>query len=328
MKLSESSRRLLCCPICKSRLHTADTTLVCSSSDCGRSFPVVEGVPILINESASLFSIEDFVNRRSTTYRPVAMSKLKLFIVGLLPELSRNLKSSSNLKRFFRLLLEQSPTPNVLVVGGGVTGEGPRDGMQRGSIELVETDVAFGPRTVVICDAHDLPFEDSSFDGLIISAVLEHVLDPYRCVEEIHRTLKRDGLVYAETAFMQQVHGGRYDFTRFTHLGHRRLFRKFDEISSGAVSGPGTALAWAYQYFLFSFVSAPRARSWMQLLARVTGFWWKYFDPLLIDKPGTLDAASGYFFMGRRSDHALSDRELVQLYRGTVGQFVRPQRLQ
>ena len=53
---------------------------------------------------------------------------------------------------------------------------------------------------------------------------------------------KDDGLVYADTPFMQQVHMGRYDFTRFTYLGHRRLFRKFEEIDSGAVSGPAMAL--------------------------------------------------------------------------------------
>ncbi len=84
---------------------------------------------------------------------------------------------------------------------------------------------------------------DESFDGVICQAVLEHVLDPYRCVEEIHRVLRPNGLVYAETPFMQQVHGGTHDFTRFTHLGHRRLFRKFAEVDSGVVCGPGMALA-------------------------------------------------------------------------------------
>ena len=67
--------------------------------------------------------------------------------------------------------------------------------------------------------------------------------------------LKGRGVVYAETPFMQQVHMGPYDFTRFTHSGHRRLFRRFEEVESGAVCGPGMALAWAYQYFLLSFAT-------------------------------------------------------------------------
>ncbi len=42
---------------------------------------------------------------------------------------------------------------------------------------------------MLICDAHDIPFADRSFDGVIVQAVLEHVVDPFRCCEEIHRVL-------------------------------------------------------------------------------------------------------------------------------------------
>ena len=34
---------------------------------------------------------------------------------------------------------------------------------------------------------------------------------------------------------------GRYDFTRFTDLGHRRLLRKFEEVERGPIVGPGMA---------------------------------------------------------------------------------------
>jgi hypothetical protein len=47
-------------------------------------------------------------------------------------------------------------------------------------------------------------------------------------------------------------------------------------------------------------------------------FWLKYFDYYLINKPGTLDGASGYYFMGRRSDQILADRELIKLYKGIL----------
>lgn len=137
-------------------------------------------------------------------------------------------------------------------------------------------------------------------------------------MEEVHRVLKKDGFVYAETPFMQQVHGGRYDFTRFTHLGHRRLFRKFEEIDSGAVCGPGMALAWSYQHFLLSFTKSKFIRKFIQVFARLTSFYLKYFDYYLIDKPGGLDAASGYYFMGQKSSRALSDKELIKTYKGAI----------
>jgi ubiquinone/menaquinone biosynthesis C-methylase UbiE len=183
-------------------------------------------------------------------------------------------------------------------------------------IELVETDVSFGPRTQLICDAHDIPFQDGSFDGVVAQAVLEHVLDPYRCVEEIYRCLVPGGYVYVETPFMQQVHGGKYDFTRFTYLGHRRLFRHFDQLDGGVVGGPALALAWAYRYFLLSLVSGVRARAFMQAFARLTAFWLRFLDPLLLNNAGSFDAASAYFLLGRKSERTLSDRELLEMHRG------------
>jgi SAM-dependent methyltransferase len=215
-----------------------------------------------------------------------------------------------------KLLLAQSNSPKVLVLGGSILGKGMEVVVKYPEIVLVESDVSFGSRTGVILDAHSIPFKDDSFDGVIVQAVLEHVVDPQQCVEEIHRVLKKDGLVYAETPFMQQVHGGCYDFTRFTHLGHRRLFRKFEEIESGAVCGPGMALAWSYSYFLLSFTQSKKMRILLETFARFTSFYLTYFDELLIDKAGTLDAASGYYFMGRKSDSILSDKELIKLYKG------------
>ena len=169
------------------------------------------------------------------------------------------------------------------------------------SIELIESDVAFGPRTILVCDAHSIPFEDNSFDGVIVQAVLEHVVDPWLCVQEIQRVLKA---------------GGRYDFTRFTHLGHRRLFRKFEEIESGAVCGPAMALAWSYKYFLLSFTTSSFLRRLIGVFTRLTSFYLTYLDYLLIDKAGTLDAASAYFFIGRKSNRVLSAKDLIKSYKG------------
>lgn len=288
----------------------------CTGSGCGARFPIVHGIPVLIHEASSVFGIDDFVSQRTTFFANLNKSRLKTTMQRLMPKIGRNIKGKANYARLSEVLLGQSKAPRVLVIGGSIVGQGMESFGGNGAIELVETDVAFGPRTMLICDAHDIPFEDHSFDGVIVQAVLEHVVDPYRCAEEIHRVLKDTGIVYAETPFMQQVHGGRYDFTRFTHLGHRRLFRKFEEIDSGAVCGPGMALAWAYQYFLLSFTSSRIARRFIHLFASLTSFYLKYFDYLLINKPGTLDAASGYYFLGRKSKQVLSDKDLIKSYKG------------
>jgi SAM-dependent methyltransferase/uncharacterized protein YbaR (Trm112 family) len=315
MRVPRDVRKSLQCPVCHGELVHIDDYLKCGTSTCGNRFPIVDGIPVLINNQSSIFEIDDFTKRRNTTYR-LNQSGLRKKILKLLPTLSNNLASRRNYSQFARLLEGQSSAPRVLVIGGSIVGAGMHGLLDLPAIQLIESDVSFGPRTTLICDAHDIPFQDNSIDGVIAQAVLEHVLDPYRCVQEIHRVLKPNGLIYAETPFMQQVHAREYDFTRFTHLGHRRLFRRFEEIDSGVACGPAMALAWSYQYLLLSFTKSPTLRRLLIIFSRFTAFWLKYLDYLLVNTAGAVDAASGLFFLGRKSDKTLCDKELLRLYRG------------
>ena len=106
----------------------------------------------------------------------------------------------------------------------------------------------------IFCDAHELSFKDEVFDGVISTAVLEHVLYPDKVIHEIHRVLKKDGFIYSEIPFLQSVHEGAYDFMRYTLSGHRRLLEYFKEIEVGMVAGPGTALVWSLVDFSKSIV--------------------------------------------------------------------------
>jgi SAM-dependent methyltransferase len=320
--ISESSIRLdrdlrarLRCPVCGSGLTTDGVGLACTNLQCSTTFPVDDGVPVLLNERTSIFAIEEV--RKDGAGAP-SRNRLRAVRRMLIPAVSENIAARENYRTLTRLMLESSAAPSVLVVGGRVEGEGFGEVLSSRQVRVVETDARRGPRTALVCDAHDIPFADATFDGVIAQAMLEHVADPARCVDEIHRVLKPDGLVYAETPFMQQVHGGPYDFTRFTPLGHRRLFRRFDEVRSGLACGPGMALAWSYKYFLLSFVRARRLRVALDAFASLTSFWLKYVDRYLIDMPGSFDAASGCYFLGRKSARTLPDRELVALYRGAI----------
>lgn len=306
----------LCCPVCKGPLTRNDTIFSCSYISCQKKFPVVKGIPVLLNESNSIFSEADFLSGSVTTLDLKKRSKLKAFFTSLLiPSITKNLKAKENYE-FLHAELLKKPDPKILIIGTGFLGHGLKELVEDSAIRVVESDVALGPRTNLICDSHDIPFQENTFDAVIAQAVLEHVLDPHRCVAEMHRVLKPDGVIYAETPFMQQVHMREYDFTRFTYLGHRRLFRYFTEIKSGPVVGPGSALAWSYQYFLLSFTKRRLARKFITSFTSLTSFFFKYFDHFLIKKQSSFDAASGFFFMGKKSTEALPDKELLKLYKG------------
>lgn len=316
-----------CCPCCQQLLQNQNNQFTCTG--CNSTFPVVNNIPVLIDEQRSIFTINDYTtvfrdchNDQRNDHTPATGIKATLvkalwFLQKHAPANTYNLKAKSNYAVFGNLLLSKTPKPKVLIIGGKTTGEGMQELLQL-PITFVATDVAFGPNTQVICDAHHLPFANASFDGVIIQAVLEYLVDPYACVDEIHRVLKPGMPVYAETPFIQQVHGGAYDFTRFTHLGFKRLFRKFKEIDSGACVGTGSALAWSYKYFLLSFTNKKIVRELLLIVAAYTSFFLKYFDYFTIHNKATLDAASGYYFLGTQSEEVLSDRELIQQYQGMV----------
>ena len=318
--LPQNVSERLRCPVCRAELESVSDGFRCVAPQCGERFPIVNGVPILINEDRSVFSKDDFVSHRNTTFhlQPSRTEKLLYRLLEMLPSIGHSVGAERNYARLGSLLLDRTSAPRVLILGGSILGVGMEELTAKSGLELIATDVSFGPNTALICDAHDIPFDDETFDGVVTQAVLEHVVDPYRCVSEVHRVLKPGGLVYAETPFMQQVHMGAYDFTRFTHSGHRRLFRSFSEVSSGPICGPGMALAWSYQYFLLSFTTSRALRGFMRAFASLTAFYLKYFDRYLIDKPASIDAASGFYFMGRKETSTLCDRDLIRYYRGSV----------
>lgn len=315
IKLSGDILSLLRCPVCRAELTVAAAEFQCVNPDCASRFPVVDGVPVLINDRNSLFSIDDFAQGRATFFDTRPRGWAARAIDRITPSLILNVRGKANYAQLASLLLEQSGAPKVLVLGGSIEGLGMEPLIERDEIELVDTDVAFGPRTRLICDAHDIPFADGSFDGVVAQAVLEHVADPYRCVDEIHRVLKDGGLVYAETPFMQQMHGAPYDFTRFTIQGYRRLFRRFEEIDCGVCTGPGMALGWAYKYFMLSFPRSRLGRKLMELFVHFTAWHLKYFDRILVNRPFAAYGASGYHFLGAKSDRTATEAEISARWR-------------
>ncbi|HAD17021.1 MAG TPA: hypothetical protein DCF81_09065 [Erythrobacter sp.] len=129
--------------------------------------------------------------------------------------------------------------------------------------------------------------------------------------DEIRRVLKPGGLVYAETPFMQQVHEGAYDFTRFTESGHRYLFRRFALIDSGSSGGPGRQLMWAVDYFARSVFRSRSAGK----IAKLAFFWAVYFDAI-IPADYAIDGASGVYFLGTKSDQAVGPDAIIAHYGG------------
>ena len=307
--ISNFEKNLLC-PVTKSEL-IKDKDFFVSKLNKEIKYPIINSIPIIINEKESLFSIKDIINNYSK--EKTFNSKKNIFIRKLLPKIGYNYRSKENYTRIDSLLDSNS---KILVIGGATLGSDVDILYKSKKYEILNLDIKFGDYTQIINDVHHLSFSNDTFDCVIIQAVLEHVLEPKIAVDEIYRVLKYRGIVYAETAFMQGVHLKQYDFTRFTHLGHRWLFRNFEEISSGPCCGPGMALAWSFMYFLRSFTKSKFMTRLVNLFSYFTSFYLKYFDKILLKKQGSYDSASAFFFIGRKTNNSLSIKELTKLFRG------------
>ena len=303
---------LTCLCFDRPKLKKTKKSYMCTNSNCihshkGNEFKILNGLPVIISETltdtvCSADQIETYVKRTNRNWSS---------LIDLLSSTSKITRK--NCDTFVKRLFSLSDRPKVLVIGGAKPGSGTEKLWGAANIDIHSVDIYSSEYVDVICDGHYLPFSSKSYDGVWIQAVLEHVVEPGVVVKEIHRVLKDGGVVYAETPFMQQVHEGAYDFTRYTVLGHRYLFKEFEVISMGGNMGAATVVVWSLKYLVWALFRS-------KLVARLTGVLLGILlRPLdmLVSERSMHDAASGVFFMGTKStDNVLSHKDLVKLYDG------------
>ena len=309
LESAEVCRELLRCPRSGSPLRFAKDGSAVSIDGLTR-YPALHGLPVLIDFERSVIDPCEMAGDQGDS--PIERHRyggLTKFVKRLLSPPKQ--ATRRNVARFAHLLKERSAHPRILVIGGGTVGQGMQPLYDDPDLKVIAFDIYHSEHAHFIADAHAIPMRDGAVDAVVIQAVLEHVLQPREVVDEIWRVLRPGGLVYAETPFLQQVHEGPYDFTRFTESGHRYLFRRFAIIASGVSAGPGTQLLWSLDYFARSLFRSRLAGK----AAKLAFFWLNYFDRL-IPEAFASDAASGVYFLGAKADATLSAKDIIAFYRG------------
>jgi hypothetical protein len=110
---------------------------------------------------------------------------------------------------------------------------------------------------------------------------------------------------------MQQVHEGPYDYRRFTEVGHRWLFRRFETINRGALGGPGLSLYWAAKYFMRGLTRSRRLGDVLSLPFALAAL----MDGLIGEKD-KIDGGNGAYFLGRLAGSSVTPGDIVAEYRG------------
>jgi SAM-dependent methyltransferase len=308
--------KIVVCPRCHSPVRPDENAWRCTDAGCLYSdvtFPSVSGLPVLVDFEDSVLQAEHVCE----TGGAQQMNRTRFHRILNRLVHPKNTTAAVQSARMVNELRTSSSKigrrPRILVVGGGTIGDGLADLYADETVDLVSFDIYLSPDVQFIGDGHGMPLADESMDGVVVQAVLEHVLEPSRVAGEISRVLRTGGIVYADTPFLQHVHEGPYDFTRFTDSGHRYLFRQFELIDSGTIAGAGTTLRWSIDYFVRALTRVPR-------LGRIAGlafFWLSLLDRIL-DPRHSLDGASSIFFLGRKTERSISPAEIIDYYQGGI----------
>ncbi len=298
---------MFACPNCKTSFINFNKTLKsikCHNSNCSyfnKPFQIIDSIPILIPfDSEECIFEESKLNSLNLGSNCRKVKKKKNLLENVLRKLVMGENKISR-KNFDYLQNKLDENSKVLIIGGGIVGSGMKNFYKKSqnlSLRVESIDVYISENISAVVDAHYLPYPNNTFDIVIIQAVLEHVLNPKTVVDEIFRVLKFNGIVYSETPFMQCVHEGAYDFTRFSHSGHRWLFRNFNEIFSGVNHGAFSSVLFISSHALAGLLRSRLIGKIIRLIFYKLAIYLDQITP----KKFNIDAASGCYFMGYKGN--------------------------
>lgn len=168
------------------------------------------------------------------------------FITKIKESFKKDYRTRKSIVAFERVFEDLPKNPFCLSIGGGP--KRPHHLFTNLNIESFQN-------VEIVGDAHALPFSDSSVDAIHCEAVIEHLINPYQAVKEMHRVLKGGKRAYICTPFMQSYHGYPYHYQNFTLLGHELLFKNngFHIIDSGTCVGPVNAMVALVSKFISEY---------------------------------------------------------------------------
>jgi SAM-dependent methyltransferase len=99
------------------------------------------------------------------------------------------------------------------------------------TIETLDIDKHSGATYIADITSNNSSIIDSNkYDVVIFTEVLEHTLNPFAAINEIHRILKKGGVLVMTTPFNFRIHNPLPDCWRFSEHGLRELLKKFTSV--------------------------------------------------------------------------------------------------
>lgn len=113
----------------------------------------------------------------------------------------------------------------VLDVGGHKEGGRGQFRVQLQDWDVVCLNIEESKGVDIVASAEEMPLENHSFDHVICSEVMEHVLHPRKVLSECFRVLNKGGKIYATVPFLYREHADPHDYGRYTEYFWRESLR-------------------------------------------------------------------------------------------------------
>jgi len=223
----------LVCPISHQALIEQGDELV--TRDGVRRYPVISGVPILHADPERIVAYRaQGEGQMHAEYLAPSKSWLRRTLISLATPRS-DMRSEASHRAFAAVTTDLPASALRLSIGGGPGRPHP---------SLTNLNIDLFSNVDVVGDAYALPYADASVDAIHCEAVLEHLEQPGKALQEMYRVARPGAPVYLATPFLQAYHAYPDHYQNYTLSGHNHLIERtgFSIVSSGVCVGPTYAL--------------------------------------------------------------------------------------
>ena len=274
---TQIARGLLRCVHTHETLRREGDTLVNQSNT--RTYPLIHGtVPKIFDEADATKMEREY--KSPNLYHRLRNRLYRDFNCRQYDHLWEDMLARSNADTLF------------LSVGGGPIRRAPF---------ITNINIDAYPNVDIVCDAHELCYQDNSVDAIHCDAVLEHLHHPATAVKEMHRVLKKGGRIMSVVPFMQSYHGYPHHYQNYTITGHELIYRDhgFRIVASGACQGPIVAMTTLSTRFCMEYlprgINVVIGRS-----VQIIGLLLRPLDRLLESHPRRYVLASSTFVLAEK----------------------------
>ncbi len=275
---------VVACPACYGALSNDGQRVVCAA--CGAAYDCLDNVPVLL-----LPEMVERARALEESFNAAKLARNPLVKLGYKFKPPSSHYDPAAFRRMRAMVARLGPGARVMDLGVRERPAAPG---------LISFDLFRFPGVQVVGDAHRLPFGTASLDGIISTALLEHVEHPEPILAEMRRVVRPGGLIYIEVPFLQGYHPDPIDMRRYTRPGLEQKVSEagFQIVESGVAGGPFSMMAWMLREFPGSLTNGKTGYFVTKFISGWLTFWIKYFDALVRHADNAQILADGFYVLG------------------------------